>query len=169
MNKISCLLMIAILASVVIAQPVGQRSLGVVNYPNPQMQGGGRAGERMEMMMTWKLTNDLDLTSEQADKFFPRLKEHRENMEKIENETYKISESIREKIDDGKEISAKEFEDALDNINELETSKIEERERFIKEMSEYLTTNQLAKLALFKHYFVKDLRQEIRNKSRKGT
>ena len=34
--------------------------------------------EKMEMMMAWKLTEHLKLTNEEAEKFFPRFREHRE-------------------------------------------------------------------------------------------
>ena len=71
MKKIKNLLIAVILFSYAIAQP-----MGMMNMPNPQMQDGPMR-ERMEMMMTWKLTNDLDLTTEQAEQFFPRMKEHR--------------------------------------------------------------------------------------------
>ena len=141
--------------------------MGFLSFPLPQTSDG-KSDERMEMMMTWKLTNDLDLTPEQADKFFPRFKQHREKMGELEKETFTVSEKFKDKIDKGKEISAKEFDEALESINELEIQKIEERKRFITEMSEFLTTNQLAKLALYKHYFIKDLRKEIRKRPRGG-
>lgn len=168
MNRIIYILIIAVLASVVVAQPGSKRSHGAVNSPNPQMQGD-RIEERMEMMMTWKLTNDLDLTSEQAEKFFPRLKEHRENMEKLEEEIYTVSKEIRSKIDKEKEISNAEFKTVLDKVNELEKQKVDEKERFVNELEDILTINQRAKLALFKQYFVRDIRKQIRNRTQEGT
>ena len=38
--------------------------------------------ERVESMVIWRLTEDLDLSSEQAEKFFPRFREHREDLER---------------------------------------------------------------------------------------
>ena len=145
-------------------KPVIVKSVGFLNLPFPQV--GNKSNNRMDMMMTWRLTNDLDLKPEQADKFFPRFKVHREKMAELEKETVAISEKLQNKIDRGRDISVKEFEVALENLNQLEIKKIEEKERFVNEMSEYLTTNQLAKLALYKHYFIKDLRREIRKKPR---
>ena len=39
----------------------------------------------METMMIWKLTEELDLQVEQADKFFPRFREHRKEIDEIKN------------------------------------------------------------------------------------
>lgn len=174
MKKISYFLILVLIVPNLFGQkplvnnrPRAIKAVGLLNAPFMQV-GEGEMDDRMEMMMTWKLTNDLNLTPEQADKFFPRFKAHRENMGDLEKETFNISEKIKVKIDKVKEISAKEFDEALENINQLEIQKIEERERFIKEMSEFLTTNQLAKLALYKHYFIKDLRKEIRRRPRGG-
>ena len=36
--------------------------------------------ERMESMVIWRLTDHLELSSEQAEKFFPRFREHREEL-----------------------------------------------------------------------------------------
>lgn len=175
MRKISLLLIIVLFVPLLNGQqkfykrkPAIVKSVGFMNYPLPQSGDEDRTNDRMEMMMTWKLTNDLDLTPEQADKFFPRFKEHRENMNALEKEIIDVSEKIKDKIDKGKEISSKELDEALENINELEIQKIDEKQRFINEMEEYLTANQIAKLALFKHYFIKDLRKEIRRRPRGG-
>ena len=37
----------------------------------------------METMMIWKLTEELNLQVEQADKFFPRFREHRKVIDEI--------------------------------------------------------------------------------------
>lgn len=174
MKRISYLFSAIILITVVFGQTQIDRSsdkighgVVLISSPSSQMEKD-RRDERMEMMMTWKLTNDLDLTPEQADKFFPRFREHRENMNKLEEETIIMSNSIKEKIEHNKEISQKELENILSEIKDLELKKIAERERFIEEASEYLNTNQLAQLALYKHYFIDDLRKEIRRKPLSG-
>ena len=38
---------------------------------------GEARSERIESMVIWRLTEDLDLSSEQAEKFFPRFRKHR--------------------------------------------------------------------------------------------
>ena len=42
--------------------------------------------ERMESMVIWRLTDHLELSSEQAEKFFPRFREHREEIKQLDND-----------------------------------------------------------------------------------
>ena len=44
---------------------------------------GRRSAEKMENMIVWRLTDELDLSIDQAEKFFPRFREHRKNLEEI--------------------------------------------------------------------------------------
>ncbi len=88
MKTIKYITIMMVLLTFIIAQPIGEKSsqlihksfgaFGMMNNPHPAFQDHGPSQERMEMMMTWKLTEDLDLTPEQADKFFPLLRAHRE-------------------------------------------------------------------------------------------
>lgn len=171
MKKISYLIIIIVLVSISSAQSMEDRmpnpthkAMGLMNFPNPQMQDRDDMHERMEMMMTWKLTNDLDLTPEQADKFFPRMKEHRKNMQKIDKDIVAATEAIRKKVDDEKEISEKELNKVLVEVIALEKQQVDERNRFFSEVKDILDTTQRAKLAIFKQSFMKDLRKQIRKR-----
>ena len=42
-----------------------------------------KRSEKMEMMMVWKLTEELALTPEQAEKFFPRFRQHRDELDEV--------------------------------------------------------------------------------------
>ena len=44
---------------------------------------GRRSAEKMENMIVWRLTDELDLSTDQAEKFFPRFRELRKSLEKI--------------------------------------------------------------------------------------
>ena len=165
MKRFRYILIIVILLSFVFAQPndggdypPAHKVMGMMSLPNPQMHDGGQMNERMEMMMTWKLTNDLDLTPE-----------HRENIIKIDNKLESVNENIRNKIDSGKEVTENEFQTVLEEFDSLEKQKVDERVRFVDEIGDILSNTQRAKLLMFKRYFMKDLRQEIRKRPSRGT
>ena len=40
---------------------------------------GGQYSERMEMMLIWKLTDELELTEDQAENFFPLMRSHQKD------------------------------------------------------------------------------------------
>jgi hypothetical protein len=129
-------------------------------HPGPQ--GFGQPSERMKMMMTWKLTEELELTPEQADKFFPRMRTHRENLESIDSEIRAAVKGLQDKAKDGKEISDNEFNNTFGKVTSLEMQKIEEKTRFMRELKGILDNTQRAKLTLFKNKFTKDMQEQIR-------
>lgn len=178
MKRINYILIFAVVLSFLNAQHFsGQNSnysdrhgvMAMVSAPDPQRPDKDRISERMEMMMTWKLTNDLDLTPEQADKFFPRFKEHREDMNKIDQDIRDITEGVRKDIDSGKEITEKEFNKVITEFCSLEKLKIEEKEKFLEEIGDILNNNQKTKLLLFKQYFMEDLQRQIKKRQSRGT
>ncbi len=153
------------------AQPRGHRnpriphkSFGAIGMKSHGPQGFGQQSERMEMMMTWKLTEELELTPEQADKFFPRMRAHRENLENINNELKEAAKDIHRKLEDDKEISDNEFNKMFEMIIELERQKIDEKTRFITELNGILDNTQRVKLTMFKNKFAKEMKEQIRMK-----
>jgi len=174
MKKTIIVILATVMISSLIAQPRANRlprtnrPMGVVgmkhNMAHPGPQGFGQPSERMEMMMTWKLTEELELTPEQADKFFPRMKVHREEMEKIDNQIREITMDIRDDVRDEKEISDNDFNEMFEKITELEKQKIDEKTRFISELNGILDNTQRVKLTMFKNKFAKEMQEQIRIK-----
>ena len=174
MKKTIIVILATVMISSLVAQPRANRlprthrPMGVVgmkhNMAHPGPQGFGQPSERMEMMMTWKLTEELDLTPEQADKFFPRMKVHRENLENIDAELRDAGKDIRTKIEDVKEISDNEFDKMFEKVTELEIQKIDEKIRFMSELNGILDNTQRVKLTMFKTKFAKEMQEQIRIK-----
>ena len=171
MKKTIIVLLATVMISSLMAQPrahqkprMPHKSFGAIGMTHPGPQGFGQPSERMEMMMTWKLTEELELTPEQADKFFPRMKAHRDNMEKIDDEIRNVVKYLREKVKDEKDISDSEFSMTIQKVSTLEKQKIDEKNRFMTEMKGVLENSQRAKLAMFKDRFVKDMQEQIRAK-----
>lgn len=174
MKKTIILILTLIFVSSIMAQPRGHhkprmshKSFGAIGMMSHSPQGFGQPSERMEMMMTWKLTEELDLTPEQADKFFPRMKAHRENLQNINAELKEASKDTRRKIEDGKEISDNEFNKMFEKVTELERQKIDEKTRFITELNGILDNSQRVKLTMFKNKFAREMKEQIRMKRKK--
>ena len=64
-------------------------------------------------MGIWQITERLDLTESQAEKFFPKWRSHRNEMEKIEKDKRESLKSIRESLKDGKDVSDKDMDRAI--------------------------------------------------------
>ena len=73
-----------------------------------EKEGEGRdheRSERMESMMVWRLTEDLDLSPKQAEKFFPRFRKHRGEMDDIRKQERAIGDEVGDNIHNEKDIS----------------------------------------------------------------
>ncbi|NHZ85093.1 MAG: hypothetical protein GWP19_04335 [Planctomycetia bacterium] len=175
MKKITLIIMTLLFVSYIAAQAPMDRHLGrrPMNIGMIGMMGARPINaepmqqERMEMMMVWKLTEDLKLTPQQADKFFPRMRAHRENIAMIDKDIRETVKDIRKKVDRGDNISDKEFDAVYRKVTALEMEKIDEKIRFMGEMKGILNNAQRVKLAIFKERFTREIQERIKNQRRK--
>ena len=63
--------------------------------------------DKMEMMMIWKLTDELDLTPEQAEKFFPRFRKHRNELDEVKKMERALAGEMRQKMGEDEDLSEK--------------------------------------------------------------
>ena len=124
--------------------------------------------EKMEMMMVWKLTEHLKLTNEEAEKFFPRFREHRETMNSFTDKEKILNAEIKEKIERGDALSNNDLDKLLDELSGLERKKIKEKKSFIDGLEGHLNNIQRAKLIGFEHRFRKDIREELKHHKKGG-
>ena len=117
--------------------------------------------EKMEMMMAWKLTEHLKLTNKEAEKFFPRFREHRETMHALTTKEKELHTEIKEKIERGDVLSNKDLDKLLDQLSVFEEKKMKEKKSFIDGLEGYLNNVQRAKLIGFDHRFRKEVRDQL--------
>ncbi len=167
----TALLTAVLLSGLVVAQPMrgmggGPRIAKPGNdyYPGPQERDfrGPKSKKQMEMMIMWRLTEDLELTEEQAGVFFPKFKKHRDEMDQIEDELRKLGDDVRDKLDDEKEVSDKYLKNTLKKISELEQKKIASRRVFLENLSGTLTNEQILRLSVFERRFKREIKQRMR-------
>ena len=78
----------------------------------------GERRQRMESMMIWRLTEELDLKTEQAEKFFPRFREHRKILDEIRDQEREIGKTLRGKLKD-ESLNKSEVTTAVKKITSL--------------------------------------------------
>ena len=158
MNKLLLICMV----SFAIAQSDSRRDLGQDDWSNEETP----RSERRESMVIWRLTEDLDLSSEQAEKFFPRFREHREQLDEIGKDERKSLMDVRYKIRDQEELSKSEMERTIKKVSALRKDRVDLETEFILGMDDILTPNQMVKLSVFKQRLMKEMQSEMRD--RKG-
>ena len=118
--------------------------------------------EQMESLRIWKMTEFLDLTPEQAKRFFPRLKEYEarihENMNKQRDIMKKIYELGKDKDYKATDKEVKEYAWQLAN---LEKDIAEQKAKFVIDIGDVLTENQQLKFIVFDNRFRNRLMRSI--------
>ena len=128
----------------------------------------GERTKRVENMVIWRLSEDLNLTTQQAEKFFPRFRDHRKEMDKIKDEERKVYEGILEKSGMDDKVTSSDAKSIISTISKLQIKRIDLQSNFITEMDGILDPGQMVKLAAFKHRLASDMRSEMQGKKDRG-
>jgi hypothetical protein len=122
--------------------------------------------EAMESMMIWKLTEELDLKVEQADKFFPRFHEHRKAIDILKNKERSLGKSLNQDMKNKNMLTSSQVKKIIKESTSLRKKMADLEEKFLLESGEILDPNQQAKLGLFKHKMMKNMKGKM--KKRRG-
>ncbi len=150
-----------ILLTVFISQPLAQ--------PGPGFRPGEGRGpghekmrERIKTIKIWQLTEAVDLTTEQSEKFFPIYNKHQNGREKLEEEKLSLLRKLGE-MTEKSDISDSEIKKTLDELTEIDNRLIGLRKNFIEDVSGVLSIKQIAKLLVFEEMFMRRLQENIRD------
>ena len=121
-------------------------------------------GNRMEMMVVWRLTEHLKLTPEQAEVFFPAMREHREKIKNLNTERVEAGRTMVERAERGETITDKDYKAFLKLISDLEKQKIDLRSDYLNRLDGVLTNTQRVKLMIFDERFKNELQRNIRER-----
>jgi len=110
--------------------------------------------ERMEALRIWKMTEFLDLTTEQSTKFFPKLKEFKESIRDDRDKQRKIMIEIHKLVnDEDSKSSQADVKKYARQLSELEKNIITKKEAFIIDTGDVLTADQQMKYIIFENRF----------------
>ena len=127
------------------------------NWDNEKSRGR-RSSEKMENMIVWRLTDDLDLTTDQAEKFFPRFRDHRKSLEEVgKKEREMIANIDREKL------NKKDVKNTIEEISKLRQKRIELESEFVLGLDDILAPEQMIRLGVFKQRMMMEMRGEMRD------
>jgi len=121
--------------------------------------------EQLKMLRIWKMTEELDLSENQADKFFPRLRDEDNKIEDLENERQEMFNELNQQAKEGG-LDPNELDRKIDKITDIETNIIRKRAEFVKGMDGVLTTDQRAKLMVFRYRFRERMENMMREMRR---
>ena len=118
--------------------------------------------EQMEALRIWKMTEYIDLSSEQSVQFFPRLKEYenfiRENQDKQRDIMTKIHQMSNDK---NYTATGKDVNKYAKQLADLEKEISDRKETFIISIGDVLTEDQQMKFIVFDNRFRNRLMRSI--------
>ena len=117
----------------------------------------------IESMMIWKLTEELELEVDQAEKFFPRFRQHRVEMENLRKKQRSLAGSLKLNVKNSK-LTSSEVSRIIKETSSLKRKMSDLEENFLIDSGDILTPVQQAKLGVFKHKMMKDLKGKMKNK-----
>lgn len=145
------------------------------DHMEPSMPAGekgdrGRFGrrERIEEVRIWKMTNYLDLSTDQAIQFFPELKEHEARVAVIFDKQQKILTNLKEKCnDENYNPSDKEIVEILKTYETFDEQLKNEKSDFVKNKLGFLTNKQKVKYIVFDSRFKSHLLRALKEHNKK--
>ncbi len=120
---------------------------------------------RIKTVKIWKLTEELNLTSEQSQAFFPIYNEFDENRRNMEGERMKLMKELKS-ITEQEKTDDKEITKLLDKLDEFDSRIKDKRARFRKELEGVLSVKQIGILYVFEMQFMHQMREIIRDARR---
>ena len=118
--------------------------------------------DKMQMMMVWKLTDELALSPEQAEKFFPRFRQHRDELDEVKKMERALGKEMIQKLKKDKDISEKDVKETVKKITELRKKHVDLEAKFLLGMDDILSPRQLANLGMFKQKMMRNIGGELR-------
>ena len=150
--KITAFLLIMGLTSNVFGQPFG-------NPPGPRHE---KIRERIRMVKIWKLTEELNLSEEQSEKFFPAYNKFQADREAIEDKRRETIKQLDE-LTLSEDPSGKQINSLLDRLESLDQELRDKKAGFRIKLEDILTTRQIGRLYLFEMHFQRQIQEIIRD------
>lgn len=114
--------------------------------------------------MVFKMTRTLDLTPEQAEKFFP-LYNRQMNKQKVMHNEYR---NIMEDASELKKVNKKDLEQFQANVKAHRMNEVVQKMAFFDEVENILSPEQTLKYMFFEERFRRDLVDELQNRRKKN-
>ena len=131
--------------------------MGPMMHPGPWPQHSPRQSSMVRM---WKLTEYLELSEEQAEKFFPRARGHRDEMQIIGEQRRELHQQFVKKIESGN-VSRRDTKKFIDQLHRLDLARLDLRRKHMTGAEDVLTVVQQAKYATFDEHFMGQLRRRL--------
>ena len=118
--------------------------------------------ERIKTIKIWRLTEAVELTSEQSEKFFPIYNAFQDALDGLEREKQETLQQLDTMTRDP-EASDKDIRNLIAEVGEFDNRSAEIQKKFFGDVLQVISTRQLGKLLVFEENFKRRLQETIRD------
>ena len=123
--------------------------------------------ERIESLRIWKMTEFLNLTSEQSNKFFPKLNQFERSIHEKQRMQRDLMLQIYTNItDENYKASKSEVQKYTRKLADLERQIINEKESFLNDLDEVFSPEQQLRYIIFENRFKNRLMRMLGDQNR---
>jgi hypothetical protein len=151
---------LTILLALSFAQAVAQPGSGPGSWERRRGPRREKMRERIETIKIWQLTDEVGLTTEQSERFFPIYNRHQDDHRKLEEEKFSLLRSL-DSLSEKSDVPDSQIKKTIDQLTEIDGRMIALRKSFLNEISGVLSIKQVAKLLVFEEQFRRRLQNHI--------
>lgn len=142
MKILNTLVLVVLFLSQLYAQPFGMR---------------GEQRKRLEEFKKIKLIETLDLNEEEAARFFPAYRDHRDRVQKLQKERDRLLDELERISKKEAKFKTEKFEEVVQKLNEVEQNLIRNRIEFHNQLRNILPAFKVARYYVFERNFMREL------------
>ena len=135
----------------------------------PMMERGSFPENRdIENLRIYKLTEALELTPEQSDKLFPKLRRHKSQILDLRQKMHDMEETFRQKKQmNPEDVSRKDVDELIRTLKELDDKELKLKYEFLNELESFLEPYQIERYLFFEHKFRQELRKTLKTRMKR--
>lgn len=115
--------------------------------------------------MVFRMTEELDLTEKEAEKFFPLHRSYQNKKHQYHRELAVLSEKAYER----ENINDKDLQYYKEEIKRLNREEMDLDMKFYAELEDFLSAEQVVRYIFFEHHFRREMSRELKKRYQRST
>jgi hypothetical protein len=124
--------------------------------------------KNIENYRIYKMSEYLELTPEQAETFFPLLRQYENELKTVKQEEKGLYDELKAMQSGKEEVSTERLQEVMQQMQKLENKRMEMKQNFMQQSGKTLSPGQCAKIPTFEKDFREDLKQQFLQKQKQN-
>jgi len=117
--------------------------------------------KNIENYRIYKMSEYLELTPEQAETFFPLLRQYEKELKNVKTEENVLYDELKAMQSGKKDVSNEKLQDVMNKMQRLENRRMDLKQNFMKQSGNMLRPGQVAKIPTFEKDFRDHLKRQF--------